>query len=869
LSRIDLRFRSALQWVWHRSVARLAELDIAVPKPIALAERGARVGRYLWVAIRAGAPWSSAGMVIATLLGTACNVGQSFILGQVTEQALASQRERVTWLLLALMALWLAGPLLQALHSLARLYASQNLRIVVTDHLTARLMHARPRQVADNAVGNLVERIELASTNLPAVVCTATDTLVKFLSVTVLASLVLAGVSTPMALLAGAWMLTALLLSSYLAYTGMNIVEDASDAHAKVIADLAEIATNVALIRSFTAQAMERRRFGSALQADLYACRRVRSYWVFVLLIETAYKWLFGFVVTFYAVQHYGAGTLPLPQLITICSLVIALSWHFESVAFHFVDLFDALGVLRSGLRELSAIDVDLDHGSLPLPQPGRVVLESVTASYNHVEVLRDVSLQIEPGSKVGIVGPSSSGKSTLLAVLRGDLVPDHGRVELHGVPLADCSVEQLARASSEAVQNALMFNRSVRENVTYGTPEPAPKVIEQALSAAQAWQLVQGLPQGLETMVGERGASLSTGERQRLSIARALLKHTQLVVFDEATSSVDMISEAHIIDHLIDNTLGCTVIVVTHRVATLERFDRIIVMDQGRIIDTGSPQELLSRNTLFQRLRHHEDDLGEQRHLSRFIHRPHMPQVSFPAEPSLLKGATQHWQAHRRWTWDFITSRADDLLVLTDAQGETAGEARLADYMKALRAGEKPLALLYASGWRFFEGHPDMLDDFSEPVQAQPDMLQRIPQHLFKPLLWIFIGPEGSGTDLHYDVLDTHAWLAVIRGRKRIALHPPVLLAADYDRHRAQALTVLRERRDQECWRYVELEPGDLLLIPAGWWHEVVNEGLTLGLTRNFATPDIHERVAQAAHAQGLVSLLRWDEKGREEARR
>jgi ribosomal protein L16 Arg81 hydroxylase len=95
------------------------------------------------------------------------------------------------------------------------------------------------------------------------------------------------------------------------------------------------------------------------------------------------------------------------------------------------------------------------------------------------------------------------------------------------------------------------------------------------------------------------------------------------------------------------------------------------------------------------------------------------------------------------------------------------------------------------------------------------------------------------------------------------------VLLAADYDRHRAQALTVLRERRDQECWRYVELEPGDLLLIPAGWWHEVVNEGLTLGLTRNFATPDIHERVAQAAHAQGLVSLLRWDEKGREEARR
>jgi len=415
-------------------------------------------------------------------------------------------------------------------------------------------------------------------------------------------------------------MLTALVLSSYLAYTGMNIVEDASDAHAKVIADLAEIVTNIPLIRSFTAQTMERQRFGTALQADLYACRRVRSYWFFVLLIETAFKWLFGLAVTVYALQQYGAGILALPQLITICSLIIALSWHFESVAFHFVDLFDALGVLRSGLRELSAIDIDLGHDSQPLPKPGRVVLENVTVSYNHAAVLRDVSLRIEPGSKVGIVGPSGSGKSTLLAVLRGDLIPDRGRVELHGALLADCSTEQLANASSEALQNALMFNRSVRENVAYGSPEQTQEAIELALSAAQARQLVQGLPQGLETEVGERGASLSTGERQRLSIARAILKYAPLMVFDEATSSVDTISEARIIDHLVDDVLGSTIIVVTHRVATLERFDLIVVMDQGRIVDTGSPQELLARNTLFQRLQYRENDLSEIHHLSRFI---------------------------------------------------------------------------------------------------------------------------------------------------------------------------------------------------------------------------------------------------------
>lgn len=552
-------------------------------------------------------------MIGATMLGTACNVGQSYVLGEVTERALDGQREQVTWLLVALMGLWLSAPLLQALHSLARLYASQNLRIAVTDHLAMRLMHARPRQVADNAVGNLVERIELASTNLPGVVSSVTDTVVKLLSVAVLASLVLAGVSAPMALAAGAWMLTALALSSYLAYTGMNIVEDASDAHAKVIADLTEVVTNIPLIRSFAAQAQERRRFGTVLQADLYACRRVRSYWVFVLLIEAVYKWLFGFAVTAYAVQQYGTGAFGLPQLITICSLIIALSWHFESVAFHFVELFDALGVLRSSLRELSAIEVDLGGDIRRLPQPGRVVLDKVCMSYDRAEVLRDVSLLIEPGSKVGIVGPSGSGKSTLLAVLRGDLVPERGRIELHGLPLADCSPDQLARASSEALQSALMFNRSVRENVAYGATEREPQAIERALSAAQARLLVQGLPQGLDTEVGERGASLSTGERQRLSIARALLKRAPLVVFDEATSSVDAISETLIIDHLVNELPGCTVIVVTHRVALLERFDRVVVMDQGRILDTGSPQELLARNPLFQRLRHlHDGDLIE-----------------------------------------------------------------------------------------------------------------------------------------------------------------------------------------------------------------------------------------------------------------
>ncbi|MDF0604306.1 ABC transporter ATP-binding protein/permease [Neisseriaceae bacterium TC5R-5] len=586
----------------------MTTLDFAKPQPIPLAHPGQQVWPYLWAAVIASAPWSTASMLLATLVGTFCNVTQSYMLGLITEYAMAARSEQVTELLLVLMTLWLTAPLLQTLQSLARLYSSQNLRIAVTDHLSTRLMYAHTPDIANNAVGNLVERIELASTSLPAVVETLSNTVVKLLAVAVLTSIMLLSVSSQLALLSATWMLSAILLSSYLAYSGMNIVEDASDAHAKAIAGLAEIVTNIPIIRSFSAQQLERRRFGQALQKDLLACRQVRSYWVFVLIIETIYKCLFGISIILYALQQYSSGSLALYQLITVCSLIIALSWHFESVAFHFVDLFDALGVLRASLRELSTIHIDLPTHPEPitLPAPGKIGFRHVNAYYQTTPVLFDINLDIWPGSKVGIVGPSGSGKSSLLALLRGELLASSGTIELHGLPMEQLSPETLATSSSEAIQNALLFNRSIMENLVYGQHDANEQQIGQALDHAQAQVLIQQLPKGLLTEIGERGATLSTGERQRLNIARALLKKAPLLIFDEATSSVDTISESSILQHLI-SLAECTVIVVTHRVSTLNGFDMVVVMEKGRIVDIGRPEELSMHNSLFQQLQRND----------------------------------------------------------------------------------------------------------------------------------------------------------------------------------------------------------------------------------------------------------------------
>lgn len=558
-------------------------------------------------------------MALSSAFMTACSIGQSYILGLVTDEVISGQREQVEALLILLMSLWLVAPAMQCVHHLCQLYASQNLRIGVTDHLTARIMYAQPRRLSESTVGNIVERIEIAAGSLHGFVETVSTTVVKLLSVALLVTLVLSGLSISLGFLAGAWIISALLLSTYLAYTGMKNVEDASDAHARVISEIAEIITNVPIIRSFTTQQFERSRFWRALRGDLLACRRVRSYWLFVLLIETLYKWGFGIALTAYIADQYSLGGISLPQLITVLSLIIALSWHFESVTFHFVEMFEYFGHLRASLTEITNVPIDAEASSnpLPLPQPGQINLHDCTVRYGRTVALREVTFHIAPGTKVGIVGPSGSGKSTLLAMLRGEVQVTSGSVKIHGLPLSSHSVGSLAAASSEASQSALMFNRTVSENVAYGRDAiDRQHVMNDAIQHARAQPFVANLPHGINTVVGERGSNISTGERQRLSIARALIKQSPLFIFDEATASIDAVSEEAIFSHLLNSYPDSTVLAVSHRIIALSGFDLIVVMEKGRVVDIGSPADLKQRCALYQQLMNAASRAVEEKNL-------------------------------------------------------------------------------------------------------------------------------------------------------------------------------------------------------------------------------------------------------------
>jgi subfamily B ATP-binding cassette protein MsbA len=231
---------------------------------------------------------------------------------------------------------------------------------------------------------------------------------------------------------------------------------------------------------------------------------------------------------------------------------------------------------------------------SLPRGRGVAVRLEAVSVRYGSVEALRDVELQIGEGEFLGIVGPSGGGKSTLLHLLPRLLDPTAGQVRISGQDLREVTLASLRSQVSLVAQDVFLFDATVRENVLASAPGASKARLWSALDAAGAREMVERLPDGLDTRLGERGATLSGGQRQRLSLARALLKDAPLLLLDEATSALDSIAEEQIERALRQHAAGRTIVWVTHRLSSVAKVDRVVVLVNGRPVEAGSPGDLL-----------------------------------------------------------------------------------------------------------------------------------------------------------------------------------------------------------------------------------------------------------------------------------
>jgi ATP-binding cassette subfamily B protein len=346
---------------------------------------------------------------------------------------------------------------------------------------------------------------------------------------------------------------------------------------AAAMAVVAETLGALRVVKAFGQEEREHGRYvaraGEGLRAEMRALRTESGFWLLLgalLAAGTA-----GVIVV--GANHVRAGAITLGELLLVLGWLTQLYGPLQSVGNHLAGLQRTLaGADRAFALLDTAPDVEDRPGARPLGRArGDVAFEGVSFGYEEGrEVLEDVTIAVPAGARVGISGPSGAGKTTLLGLLPRFHDPSAGRILLDGVDVRDVRLDDLRRQFAIVLQEPTLFSTTIRENIAYGRPDATTEEIVAAAKAANAHDFVAALPEGYETVVGERGMRLSGGERQRISIARAFLKDAPVLLLDEPTSSVDVATEASILDSLERLMRGRTTFLVAHRPQTLEVCD-------------------------------------------------------------------------------------------------------------------------------------------------------------------------------------------------------------------------------------------------------------------------------------------------------
>ena len=379
-----------------------------------------------------------------------------------------------------------------------------------------------------------------------------------------------------------------------------KLSEKEAKASNKVSGQLADMVSNILAVKSSGAESTEQKRFsktvGSWRSASLGTMRGFLKVSTVYSSINTIIK-IGAIAFAVYAAQHNLVSVASVYLIITYTGSVAHELWNMNGIMRSYNRIIGDAHEMVEILKTPTTL-VDRSDKKLKIKRGG-IVMDNVTFTHDEGQgdtLFHDFSLNIQPGEKIGLVGSSGSGKTTLTKLLLRFADIDSGKITIDSQDIAEVTQASLREQIAYVPQEPLLFHRSVRENIAYGRPNATDAEIEKAAKKAGAYDFIVKLQDGFDTLVGERGVKLSGGQRQRIAIARAILKDAPILVLDEATSALDSESEALIQNSLETLMKNRTSIVIAHRLSTIAKLDRIIVLENGRIVEDGSHDQLLAK---------------------------------------------------------------------------------------------------------------------------------------------------------------------------------------------------------------------------------------------------------------------------------
>ena len=556
--------------------------------------------------------WWYIAMVLLEAVNSTCGILIPYATGQIIKAVTRAHEQSMAlvdalsgplWLFIALaigeVVFSRAGGTLQII-------LGPRQRQTVTRALYAYLQHHSHRYLSNDFAGALAHRISETSMGVSQTLWTVIFDFWPVAIVFTVAIVMLDAANRGLAEFVGIWALCFVSTSFWLATKTRPFAVAASMARSETTGKVVDAVTNLTSTRLFARLRFEREYLDNQLRKELRAVRRSNGYSERVRWFQYCAAAVLKIGVLYYALQLWGRGEISVAEFVVASTTTLLIINEARNLSRRFLEFFEYLGNVANGVQTIVRPHeiVDRPDAVPTVIRRGRIEFRNVTFGYSADKpIFSDLSVTLPAGQRVGLVGFSGSGKSTFVSLILRLYDPQEGAILIDGHDIRALTQESLHGQLSLIPQDPNLFHRSLMENIRYGRLEATDAEVTEAAGKAHAHDFIMQIKDQYASLVGERGVKLSGGQRQRIAIARVVVKDAPILILDEATSSLDSITEQAIQETLAEAMKGKTVIVVAHRLSTIAHLDRILVFDQGRIVEDGTHEELLRLGGAYHRL--------------------------------------------------------------------------------------------------------------------------------------------------------------------------------------------------------------------------------------------------------------------------